>query len=601
MVEEHYLGLLQPGAVTVKTIQVARPILVDSTVDLVSVDGDAFTPVPGELPLRVTSGTAFALAIECDSSSGGGTALDGEMVLHVVGDNGLDGDVVLELDARVESPTLKLADSSVELHAVRGEHVRTVLYILNPNEATPVEIEQLDITGDYFSLDEAVLAQPILIAPQGVYPLDIFFDASEGVDSSGHLTVSHSAGPPLSADLTGTVHPDVVEMDLGTVPIDPVTFESPTLTFDVGGLATSFQIEIDTGDWWAMFPSKLERLDGYTLIDERDPWDSRYLWWRNIPGDYDFLYYDAALQLPNTDRPEVNLRGARTSYDFQFLTNASSARVRVVVKQSATAEQETGYLPLNVFFSAGHVLTPATAGSDPKMQEILRIFDQIFAQVGIRLGDVDYYKLTDPTYDDISTYEEQDALMAQSAMASEVRLNLFFVNTIGDNPSGSFSPLILGIAGAIPGQYRNGTIFSGVMCAWDDWDVDTIGSTAAHECGHYLGLFHPVESDGVTTDLIDDTPVCPLSGTSAECTREGDANLMWYLDLGFTTRLTDGQGLVLHWHPLVRAGTSSDQLFPDPPSPALLAGVDARLQGRADTSRWCANCALVRRNGAAHR
>lgn len=152
---------------------------------------------------------------------------------------------------------------------------------------------------------------------------------------------------------------------------------------------------------------------------------------------------------------------------------------------------------------------------------------------------------------------------------------------------------VLGVAGAIPGIKRNGTVYSGVAVAYDADTGPLIGSTAAHECGHYLGLFHTTQFDQfgfiIDADLIEDTPVCPLFGTSAECPTEGNDNLLWPYDLGILDLdLTIGQGLVLRSHPLV-----------DPGMPGLAVSsltshdlaVGATVLPLSARRSWCANCA----------
>ena len=78
-----------------------------------------------------------------------------------------------------------------------------------------------------------------------------------------------------------------------------------------------------------------------------------------------------------------------------------------------------------------------------------------------------------------------------------------------------------------------------------------IGLVAAHEIGHYLGLYHTCESDG-SHDFVDDTAECPASGTNSVCPQAGGGYLMHWQAVGGTT-LTGGQGLVVRGHPAVGA------------------------------------------------
>lgn len=95
-----------------------------------------------------------------------------------------------------------------------------------------------------------------------------------------------------------------------------------------------------------------------------------------------------------------------------------------------------------------------------------------------------------------------------------------------------------GVAGDIPGPLipseRSGVAISAVAAAGADGvyspsDVRLLGETLAHEVGHYLGLFHPVEipldaSPIDHWDPLDDTTRCDAVGA---CEQELGANLMF--------------------------------------------------------------------------
>jgi hypothetical protein len=116
-------------------------------------------------------------------------------------------------------------------------------------------------------------------------------------------------------------------------------------------------------------------------------------------------------------------------------------------------------------------------------------------------------------------------------------LNVFFVSSIVADGTAS----ILGVAGGINGPPINGTGASGVVVATFD-QLDTynpdcdgstdfcdvsdqeenfydFGATVSHEMGHYLGLNHLTEGNGVDQDFVFDTPECSLAS--------GDSVLEW--------------------------------------------------------------------------
>lgn len=94
-------------------------------------------------------------------------------------------------------------------------------------------------------------------------------------------------------------------------------------------------------------------------------------------------------------------------------------------------------------------------------------------------------------------------------------------------------PGTYGISGGIPGSPlatpRSATVVSWVEHAGRDGDLSEeealiMGETIAHEVGHYMGLFHPVEDDYRSWDALDDTPRCNREGA---CEDALGSNLMF--------------------------------------------------------------------------
>jgi len=79
-----------------------------------------------------------------------------------------------------------------------------------------------------------------------------------------------------------------------------------------------------------------------------------------------------------------------------------------------------------------------------------------------------------------------------------------------------------------------------------------LGQTLAHEVGHFLGLRHTTEHQGVSEDPITDTPSCPSPDDAYRC--RDSTNFMFPFALGgdSQTVITDGQGFVLRRSPLVQ-------------------------------------------------
>lgn len=91
----------------------------------------------------------------------------------------------------------------------------------------------------------------------------------------------------------------------------------------------------------------------------------------------------------------------------------------------------------------------------------------------------------------------------------------------------------LGLAGSVPGALiateRSAVVISwlenaGIDAVFDSAEVQTMCETMAHETGHYLGLYHPVESDFIEWDALEDTPMC---GDEWDCENEMSDNMMY--------------------------------------------------------------------------
>jgi hypothetical protein len=127
---------------------------------------------------------------------------------------------------------------------------------------------------------------------------------------------------------------------------------------------------------------------------------------------------------------------------------------------------------------------------------------------------------------------------------------------VGETIAGGTS--FLGVAGGIPGTLTANTR-SAVVMSWlagagsdgvfSDIEISILGETMAHEVGHFMGLFHPVEQTWSSWDACDDTPNCSSAST---CESQLGDNLMFPAPIcDFSTcidqdQLSDIQTEILH-------------------------------------------------------
>jgi hypothetical protein len=247
------------------------------------------------------------------------------------------------------------------------------------------------------------------------------------------------------------------------------------------------------------------------------------------------------------------------------------------------------------------VVTPLSApghASDPAMQRLVSSLGEFFAGAGVCLGTVTWYDLPDWARErwrnglDLDPDTPCDAGLGQllTLSAPGRHMNLFLVPTMAFTESDGTPGNVVGIDGTIPGPSGfSGTVQSGAAASAEglrDTDActsqvslscgpDLTAYIAAHEAGHFLGLYHTTEADGGSFDPIADTPTCGCASCAApanqsfcgtgggvvtgnDCLRSlqscgGGRNLMfWLLGNVSTGRVSPEQGRIMRANPLVR-------------------------------------------------
>jgi hypothetical protein len=265
----------------------------------------------------------------------------------------------------------------------------------------------------------------------------------------------------------------------------------------------------------------------------------------------------------------------------------------------------TGTLDVAVYI-VGHGAHAASFGAadavgDPAFGRFVQRIGELLGQAGICLGTVTFFDL-DPAVRsaldavDVCGNPPCDDLSQLFAFASRVHadgvtpfngVHLFLVDALTASGCGGGTGTIVGIDGSIPGPSglpgarTSGAAMSienvsltgcGGAFDIDNCHADLSGYIAAHEIGHWLGLYHTTEASGDMFDPLSDTPTCEckacgnqLCGASStamlasSCTSSGPTcgggdNLMfWLLQAGVSQgKLSAQQALIMRTNSAVQ-------------------------------------------------
>jgi hypothetical protein len=258
------------------------------------------------------------------------------------------------------------------------------------------------------------------------------------------------------------------------------------------------------------------------------------------------------------------------------------------------------YVVADMTTRAGLPFTAANAPGDASVQRMLQTFAGIYASAGITVRTVNFYDVsavdqarfgTNVSSDATGPCSELGQMFTLSSAHAGNTMNLFLTQSIrtADQAGGS----VVGIDGSVPGPASmNGTIHSGAAVSAADLfsgscggspdlacGADLVAFIAAHETGHFLGLFHTTEAPGTFYDPLSDTLKCPcaLCASAADkphcdtqiasnpvfmpanlCTTQpncgGGSNLMfWQLQRGVSQGLLSAQqASVMRLNPLIQ-------------------------------------------------
>lgn len=281
---------------------------------------------------------------------------------------------------------------------------------------------------------------------------------------------------------------------------------------------------------------------------------------RTMPSRYQF---NSAL-LPSSDTLRVipgAYRSVHVYYNPQGVSVPSRRlRASALIKRAPGGMLGTTWrLRLGIWLVGVPGLTATTAPSNTRLQSAIQRVRQIYASANIGVDVVGYQDIPAAVaarYAIIDSRNELQELFMRTNTASGPVLNLMVVRGIA--ASADFENAI-GVAGMIGGPMGlHGSVASGVVVSWETTlgRVDLLPQTIAHECAHYLGLWHTREQQAPCT-VATQTMCSPFGGVDPIGDTPTDAAaanylMYWQAGNGSNVAISPGQSVVMRAHPLVQ-------------------------------------------------
>lgn len=371
-----------------------------------------------------------------------------------------------------------------------------------------------------------------------------------------------------SGGSSSTGDPAIEVVDLGSEDID--SSGETEVTVEVPAGAQSFALVVEGAG------SELVVADKITSPSETVVFDFDADITTNRTDATDGLY---TILVPTN--PDVVMEEGDWTINLRTGGGSFESTLTGVIKTQPPTENT---LDLKLYFVGVDGLDAATAESDTAFQEIMTNVGAIYADANLSIRSIAYQDITGGDADTYGVIDSIDGpsselagLFSLSPSESNRSVNLFFVEDIGGG--GGFS--ILGLSGGVPGPpVLQGTTRSGVAISMANYvaaneagDEAMLAEASAeleiiigHETGHFLGLFHTTEKNGLGLDgsilgqdPLSDTPLCPDGNdgdgnnvlSPAECAGEDAGNLMFWSPANTSRALSSKQGSVMRTNPLV--------------------------------------------------
>jgi hypothetical protein len=546
------MGPLPGATITLRTLRVTNPFDAPATITEILAIAP-FLVRPDALPASIGPSGSVDLPLQCVPIAPGPQAT---IVALEFASGAQRATREFEVRGTFEAVAWTVAPPTLDYGVVPvGATAERSLELTNLSTMSPVTLTGAQVPDGGFTIDPWPF--PATVGPGQRIALVVRYAPTEVDVHDGTLVVGPTdVGGALQVPVAAGEPPDPELVGESVIDLGPLTFTA--------GLSQAVEVDVPADAVGVMFEARGATTDLFALEVLTGPPGTAF-----TPPVYETGVMVKqgseihATTIPYTDATQAQPMPGRYTVRWRLAAgDGTTARARVVLERRATPTTEA-WLDLNVWLAQGLTPTAATAPNDPRLTAIFARAAAILAAQGIIVGDLDWYDLTDPSFDRVQD-SELAGLYARTGLATRVRANVVCVM--------GFDGILAGIAGLsarVGAPRANGTQGSGLVVDVASFaDTDFVGGAVAHELCHALGLFHDIEQDG-TPDYVSDTTGAP--------------NLMDPILTAWG--LTPGQALVLRGHPHLR---------PPPPSAAkrrLPAATEPpRTLAPAPAEGWCWHC-----------